>query len=656
MADVAHSTTSITGGHTNAVAAGAAGFMSGTDKTNLDAAAAVKNGGYTQIAKGSLTLGTGATLSLTDASFSGKTAGGRGDLQGATGVLGIVAGSFASSAAETGTGANQAGLGSAASATQPYNATDFPGQFQYAQCVLLTADRKPITLVQMVAGSITDATAEVYGYLSFRSDLGANAKWRLWFYYRRAADGFEVPFTPTVSLANCWLEVPEIFLASTLAPGFGLSQTTAGPAVSSIPTLDKVPAPVAAVAFNSQRATGGADPTAADNFATRNFVDQQIVSVAAVTTVALPAYTYANGTAGVGATMTANANGAFPALDASATLVANDPVSGLFLQHNGASSSDNGVYMLTTQGSGGAPWVATRYTSLDTAAKVPGSKLRVRFGQQSGGGEYAYMAVAAITMGTTRIFYRRTDSRISANEGTRVFCDFATPTNVAANLTAQIVDGLSFVALGTATAVNAGSINSSGNIRGVIIGASGSTATGFAGIEGGWTAASTQPDGGDCFVPTQNTGFRLEFRTGAPVLSTGAQEFTIQAGYAKQRAAGQKIAADFIGFIYDRTSATSTTNWLIVASSGGTTTPADSGVTVSAAGFDRLRLEKDAGDTNVRWYINGALIATSNTNIPTAQLLSLMCIGFKNVGTTTTNMIQTDWAVNEVDFPERRAA
>lgn len=36
MADTDHSGTNITGGHTNAVAGGAAGFMSGTDKTKLD--------------------------------------------------------------------------------------------------------------------------------------------------------------------------------------------------------------------------------------------------------------------------------------------------------------------------------------------------------------------------------------------------------------------------------------------------------------------------------------------------------------------------------------------------------------------------------------------------------------------------------------------
>lgn len=283
--------TKLAGISTGADVTSAALVTAGTTTADVAAAALAKICGYTQIAKGTLTLGTGAVLSLTDASFAGKTAGGRGDLQGAAGVLGIVAGSFASSSAETGTGAGQAGLGSAAASGQPYNVSDFPGQNQFAQCVLLTSDRKPIPLVQMVAGSITDATAEVYGYLGFRSDLGADAKWRLRFYYRRSADGLEAPFTPTISLANCWLEVPENFLAPTLAPGFGLSQTTAGPAISPIPTLDKVPAPVAAVAGNAQEATGWADPTAAQSLATRAYVDAKQRMLATWGLTAAPATT-----------------------------------------------------------------------------------------------------------------------------------------------------------------------------------------------------------------------------------------------------------------------------------------------------------------------------------------------------------------------------
>lgn len=647
MADVAHSTTSITGGHTNAVAAGAAGFMSGTDKTNLDAAAAVKNGGYTQIAKGTLTLGTGATLSLTDASFTGKTAGGRGDLQGATGVLGIVAGSFASSGAETGTGANQAGLGSAASATQPYNATDFPGQFQYAQCVLLTADRKPITLVQMVAGSITDATAEVYGYLSFRSDLGANAKWRLWFYYRRAADGFEVPFTPTVSLANCWLEVPEIFLASTLAPGFGLSQTTAGPAVSSIPTLDKVPAPVASVAFNSQRATGGADPIAADNFATRNFVDQQIVSVAAVTTVALPAYTYANGTAGVGATMTANANGAFPSLDNQA-LIANDPVSGPFLHHNGASNADNGVYMLTTQGSGGTAWVATRYTGLDTAAKIPGSKIRVRFGNQSGGGEYIYKATATITMGTTSLFWRRTDANMGPNEGFRYFDDMATSVVPTANTAIPGPGSLQYVAVGTSAAATAAANNSTAGVVGEWTFVTGTTATAEVGV-----ADSTTGTNGGGVLLDANTDIDVEVRFASTTLSVLNQDYVLNIGLAKQLAASQTTPADGILFVYDRLNRGA--NLFAVCSSGGTPTAVDTGITYTATQRYRGTIIRDAGDANVRFYLDGALVATISTNVPTGPVgLHGMC--YKSTGTTSIAALSLDWFKKFIFLPRRRAA
>lgn len=408
-------------------------------------------------------------------------------------------------------------------------------------------------------------------------------------------------------------------------------------------------------------AQSGVTAGAAANLTIRNDVDLVTVAVAACTTAALPAYTVSGGSA-AGSTLTANANGAFPTLDAGVSVVAaasGEPISARFLLHNGASSVDNGVYVLTQQGSGGTPWVAVRYSGLDTAAKIPGSKVRVQAGAQSGGGEYCYLAKTAITMGTTRIFYKRIDNRGTSNECFRTFYDFATPAvQAVANTNAPLCDGIAAIAIGTGTSTQPAGLNSSANIRGVMSCTSGTTTTGFAGAEGGWTAASTQPDGGDCFVPTQNTGFVLEGRIALVQLSTAAQEFSVQFGFAKQRNAGQKIAADFIGFVYDRTSVTTTTNWIVVASSGGTTTGtiADSGVAATAGNFNRLRIEKDAGDTNVRFYIDGTLIATYSTNIPTAQLLSMMCIGFKNAGTTSTNMHYIDWISYELDIPERRAA
>lgn len=420
-------------------------------------------------------------------------------------------------------------------------------------------------------------------------------------------------------------------------------------------------AATSAVGFNTQEITSVGAPTGVASAARRQDVDQAVVVVTGCTTVALPAYTVTGGT-GAGMTLTANANGAFPTLDASAVIVAattGEPVSARFLLHNGASSTDNGVFVLTQQGSAGAPWIAVRYTGLDTAAKIAGSKIRVMAGAQSGGGEYAYLAKASITMGTTRIFYKRIDGRMSPNEGFRAYHDMATPAVQAlANTNAVICDGIAAIAIGTGTSTQAASLNSSANIRGVMSCTSGTTTTGFAGVEGGWTAASTQPDGGDCFVPTQNTGFVLECRVALAQLSTAAQEFTVQVGFAKQRNAGQKIAADFIGFVYDRTSVVTTTNWIVVTSAGGVTTSTiiDSGVAANAASFNRLRVEKDAGDTNIRFYIDGALIATFNTNVPTTQLLGMMCIGFKNAGSTSINMHLIDWVDYEFDIPERRAA
>lgn len=158
-----------------------------------------------------LTLGTGQPLSLTDATMTGKTAG--GSVNG-SGTAGIVASSFSSSAAETGTGSSQAGLGSAAASGQPYNSTDFPGQNGMI-CKLQRSDGDDCLLSDMLSTAIlADRNAEVYAYLSYRSDLAADAKWRLWFYYKRNSDGLEVPFTPDTSLTNCRLQVPEVMTMS----------------------------------------------------------------------------------------------------------------------------------------------------------------------------------------------------------------------------------------------------------------------------------------------------------------------------------------------------------------------------------------------------------------------------------------------------------
>lgn len=94
----------------------------------------------------------------------------------------------------------------------------------------------------------------------------------------------------------------------------------------------------------------------------------QAVAVAAATTTTLPANTYNNGTAGVGATLTGNSNGAFAAVDGYTASVGDR-----ILVNNQASALQNGVYSLTTLGNGGAPYVLTRATDFNTVAEINGS-------------------------------------------------------------------------------------------------------------------------------------------------------------------------------------------------------------------------------------------------------------------------------------------
>ena len=83
----------------------------------------------------------------------------------------------------------------------------------------------------------------------------------------------------------------------------------------------------------------------------------------AATTTNLSA-TYSNGTAGIGATLTCTSNGAFftdgifPALNAR------------ILVKNQTTTSQNGVYTLTTVGTSLTPWVLTRATDYDTISQI----------------------------------------------------------------------------------------------------------------------------------------------------------------------------------------------------------------------------------------------------------------------------------------------
>lgn len=119
-------------------------------------------------------------------------------------------------------------------------------------------------------------------------------------------------------------------------------------------------------------------PSSGTSVVTRDYVQSMAAgfdpkgSVLLATVGALPSCNYANGTAGVGATLTATANAALTQtmVDGGSgyTIVGGERI----LVKNQAAPAQNGIYTVTTVGSAGAPWVLTRATDFNTAAAGPG--------------------------------------------------------------------------------------------------------------------------------------------------------------------------------------------------------------------------------------------------------------------------------------------
>lgn len=128
----------------------------------------------------------------------------------------------------------------------------------------------------------------------------------------------------------------------------------------------------------------------------------------AATTGALPACTYANGTAGVGATLTADANGAFPTQDG-VTLLAGESC----LVKNQASSLQNGIYVLTQAGSAGTPWILTRHVDSDTWDEIVAAIVTVTEGSTFADTDFLCTSNAGGTMGATNITWQQQNSVIA---------------------------------------------------------------------------------------------------------------------------------------------------------------------------------------------------------------------------------------------------
>ena len=119
-------------------------------------------------------------------------------------------------------------------------------------------------------------------------------------------------------------------------------------------------------------------------------------------------------------------------------------------------------------------------------------------------------------------------------------------------------------------------------------------------------------------------------RVRVPALSTGSEQFTVLYGFW----AGSAIQIGNNSGVYFRyTEAENAGNWTCVCSNSGTATTADSGVPVVAGDWFKLEIDISADGSQAIFLINGAIVATITTNLPTVGVRFLCQRIKKSVGT-----------------------
>lgn len=177
--------------------------------------------------------------------------------------------------------------------------------------------------------------------------------------------------------------------------GTGALVFASSPALAGNPT-----APTQSVSDNSTKVATTAFVTTAINAAISGGVT--LASANYATAAALSAFTYNNGTSGVGATITANSNGAL-SVDG-----ANPTVGQRVLVQNETSGNApyNGVYVVTATGDGSNPFVLTRATDFDSSSNMDsGDEIFVQAGTANASRTFRLITPDPITPGTTDLTF-----------------------------------------------------------------------------------------------------------------------------------------------------------------------------------------------------------------------------------------------------------
>jgi len=223
-----------------------------------------------------------------------------------------------------------------------------------------------------------------------------------------------------------------IAIANTQVSGLGTMSTQnannvaiTGGSINSTPIGASTPS---TGAFTSVAATSGTvanAPVGATDLVNKTYVDALIASgihfhepVRVESPINLNA-TYNNGTAGVGATLTNAGTQAALVIDGTTMVVADRVL--IYQQTN---ETQNGIYVVSSVGSGASNWILTRASDADTyvinsaAGLSEGSTVFVQEGATGAGETYTCNTSGVITFGTTNITFAQISSAQIYSAGT----------------------------------------------------------------------------------------------------------------------------------------------------------------------------------------------------------------------------------------------
>jgi hypothetical protein len=264
-------------------------------------------------------------------------------------------------------------------------------------------------------------------------------------------------------------------------------------------------------AFTSVSMTSGTITTAPTNgtdIVNKDYADSiasglnyhQPVNYASTTT--LPAYTYNNGTGGIGATITANANGALSLGGGSPT--ATQRV--LVKDEAGGNAAYNGVYVVTQAGTAGTPFILTRATDYDSSGsgtnEIDAGDYVLVISGTLASTAWVQQTALPIVVGTTALSFVQFNAPITYSAGTGL-----TLASTTFSITNTAVTSGSY---GGAATVPTYSVNAQGQLTSatdVAIAIAGSQITsGAVAIANGGTGQTTASAGFNALSPITTTG------------------------------------------------------------------------------------------------------------------------------------------------------